>query len=696
MDLFKLVATLGLDTSEFEQGVSKSRGLFGNLGSTVSAGTIAMGHLMADAVKKGADMVVSLGKTGISYNAQMEDYASSFKVMLGSTEAAAERVENLKVMAAKTPFEMSDLAAATQTLLAFGIEADKTDGIMKMLGDVSLGNSQKFSSLATVFGQVSSTGKLMGQDLLQFINTGFNPLQVIAEKTGASMGDLKNVMSGDKTSREFRNMVKAAQKEVKKMGDGASDSAKLLAQIGKDGVISAEMVQKAFEIATSEGGQFFNGMEEASKTFNGQISTLTDNVNGLIGKAFEPLSNMLTSKILPGAINVVDTLSNAFDEGGFSGMARAAGDMLKGLVGKIKIDFPTWDELSATATAWWATTKTKMDELTAWALGKFEPPTLEEVTASVGTWWTGTARPAINNLLSWALGAFELPDIASITANISDWWSNQGGKESVMGMLDWALGTFALPAAEDIASLIGTWWTETARPSIDALLEWTLGTFTLPNLAELIASIGDWWTNQGGKESISEMLDWTLGKIVMPAIDEVISSVAAWWGMIKESVVEQLDWALGVFGFPTLEEIVAAVELWWSGIVDSINAVLQAKLGIKLPSISEVVNKIKSWWSGVLSSLGTLLFGVGPDAGGAGAGRSFAVGKDYVPYNNYAANLHRGEAVLTRSEAEDWRRGRGERPNITVIQNIYSEAKTAAELMEEARWAQERAVLGYV
>ena len=659
MDLFKLVATLGLDTSEFEQGVSKSRGLFGNLGSTVSAGTIAMGHLMADAVKKGADMVINLGKTGIQYNAQMEDYASNFKVMLGSTEAAAEKVESLKVMAAKTPFEMSDLASATQTLLAFGIEADKTDGIMKMLGDVSLGNSQKFSSLATVFGQVSSTGKLMGQDLLQFINQGFNPLQVIAEKTGATMGDLKNVMSGDKTSREFRNMVKAAQKEVKKMGDGASDSAKLLAQIGEDGVISAEMVQKAFEIATSEGGQFFNGMEEASKTFNGQMSTLGDNVNGLIGRFFEPMSNMLTGKILPGAINIVDKLSEAFDESGFSGMAEAAKGIFKNLVGKVQIDFPTFEEFSATASSWWETAKTRFSDLTTWALGKFE-----------------------------------MPDIAGFVSGVSDWWTNQGGKEGVMSVLDWALGTFVLPGIEDVVSIIGSWWTGTMRPSIDSMLEWTLGTFTLPNLVEFLAKISDWWTSEG-RAAAEGVLEWALGTLVLPAVSEVTSSVSSWWEMIKESVIEQLDWALGVFGFPTLEDIVSAVTLWWSGIVESINAILQAKLGIKLPSISEVVNKIKTWWSGVLSSLGTLLFGVEPDNRG-GAGRSFAVGKDYVPYNNYAANLHRGEAVLTRSEAEDWRSGKMQRPNITVIQNIYSEAKTAAELMEEARWAQERAVLGYV
>ena len=78
-------------------------------------------------------------------------------------------------MAAKTPFEMGDLASASQTLLSFGDDANKVQGHLKMLGDISLGNKEKFNGLALVFGQVQSQGKLMGQDHLQMINAGFNP-----------------------------------------------------------------------------------------------------------------------------------------------------------------------------------------------------------------------------------------------------------------------------------------------------------------------------------------------------------------------------------------------------------------------------------------------------------------------------------------------------------------------------------------
>ncbi len=73
---------------------------------------------------------------------------------------------------------------------------------------------------------------------------------------------------------------------------------------------------------------------------------------------------------------------------------------------------------------------------------------------------------------------------------------------------------------------------------------------------------------------------------------------------------------------------------------------------------------------------------------------SHAGGLDYVPFNGYVAELHRGEAVLTASEAEDYRRGETNRNSgINIVQNIYSEAKTAADLMQEALYLQERAVL---
>jgi len=104
---------------------------------------------------------------GVKYNAEMEQYKAGFTTMLGSAEKAESTLAGLKTFAEKTPFELTDLANASTTLLAFGENVDNLMPDLKMLGDISLGNTEKFKGLALVFGQVQSQGRLMGQDLLQ-------------------------------------------------------------------------------------------------------------------------------------------------------------------------------------------------------------------------------------------------------------------------------------------------------------------------------------------------------------------------------------------------------------------------------------------------------------------------------------------------------------------------------------------------
>lgn len=173
-----------------------------------------------------------------------------FTTMLGSADKAKSMIGQLKDFAAKTSFEFTDLAKGSQTLLAFGTSADKLMPTLKTLGDVSQGNKERFDELTLAFAQVSSAGKLSGQDLLQMVNAGFNSLQEMAQKSGKSMADLRDEMS--------------------------------------TGQISADDVATAFQDATSKGRQFYNAMDSQSKTFNGQLSTLTPRVSDIQLRCLRP------------------------------------------------------------------------------------------------------------------------------------------------------------------------------------------------------------------------------------------------------------------------------------------------------------------------------------------------------------------------------------------------------------------------
>lgn len=237
---------------------------------SISTWDVALGSVIGNLVSKAGSFFGSFIKDAFNFNRVMENSITNFTTLLGgSIDLAKDKVNELQEFASRTPFELGGLAQATQTLLSFGISSEYTTSVIRMLGDVSLGNQEKFKSLSIVMGQIVSQGKLMGGDLLQLINAGFNPLQVISEKTGRSMADLKDDMS--------------------------------------KGAISAQMVAEAFHIATSEGGQFYRGMESASQTFDGVMSTLKDNITSSLGTVMKPVNDGFKNMAM-GLINVINNL----------------------------------------------------------------------------------------------------------------------------------------------------------------------------------------------------------------------------------------------------------------------------------------------------------------------------------------------------------------------------------------------------
>lgn len=189
----------------------------------------------------------------IQVRGEFENIETSLKVLLGGdSEKLSDIMSQMKEYALISPLTTKDMASALQMMIGFGIQAEDAITYLKALGDISMGDTVHFNSLALAFSQMSAAGKLMGQDLNQMINAGFNPLQQISEKTGKSIGELKDEMS--------------------------------------KGAISAQMVRQAFIDATSEGGKFYGMASEGAKTLNGQISMLQESVDNMfndMGQASE-------------------------------------------------------------------------------------------------------------------------------------------------------------------------------------------------------------------------------------------------------------------------------------------------------------------------------------------------------------------------------------------------------------------------
>ena len=295
-----------------QQGDNSTKGwksAFNSLGSLSKKGFSAVSS--AAKVAAQASIVAITGITaamgglavaGVKYNASIETYQTSFEVMTGSAEKAAEVIDELKRVGAETPFELPELADTTQLLMNYGFTADEAMDKMMMLGDISQGSADKMSRIATAYGQMSSAGKVQLEDIKQMIEAGFNPLQEISESTGESMESLYDRIS--------------------------------------NGTLSVDEITASMERATSEGGKYFQSMEKQSKTFEGQMSTLKDNAQQLLGDIMKPISEEMTNSILPAANEALSTLSSAFEEGGLEGMFEAGAGVITNLLNGMSSQLP--------------------------------------------------------------------------------------------------------------------------------------------------------------------------------------------------------------------------------------------------------------------------------------------------------------------------------------------------------------------
>lgn len=266
-EIFKIVGSVLLEDEAFVNGIknimnkaeetsNKLAEKFNQIGDTISnAGTKMTLGLTTP--------IAGLTTAGIKYNMEMESLETNLATLLGSTEKAQTRLHELRTMGAKTPFETTDLVKATQKMLAFGLDATKTNGYLQMLGDIAMGDANKLDSLTLAFSQIGASGRASMEDINQMIDQGFNPLTYVAKKTGESMADVRQRVS--------------------------------------DGAVSFEEIASAMTDATSKGGAFYGSMDKASETTAGRISTLKDNIGVMLGT--------LTSSLMPIFEQIVDKLA---------------------------------------------------------------------------------------------------------------------------------------------------------------------------------------------------------------------------------------------------------------------------------------------------------------------------------------------------------------------------------------------------
>lgn len=243
------------DTSKLNRALSQSSARLKNFGAKLTG----IGSRLSTRVTLPLALA---GGAAVKSASDFERLRTSLNVLTGSAEEGSRAFERLVQFSAKTPFQLSDLAAVNNQLIGFGMSTDEAFNSLKLLGDVSAIAGADLTRVAVAFGQSSAAGRIMQQDINQFINNGIPIYKILNSVTGASVDELR--------------------------------------KMGSEGKLSFDLLRQGFQKATSEGGQFENGMQKLSGTFAGQFSTLKDNLNIALaefGKILLPLLNKAMSSL---------------------------------------------------------------------------------------------------------------------------------------------------------------------------------------------------------------------------------------------------------------------------------------------------------------------------------------------------------------------------------------------------------------
>lgn len=269
-----------------KNGMEDFAGKTKNSGESL-AGAMTKANLLTGVVTKLGSAALEAAKSfisaGLDYNAQIETYTTGLTNMLGSAEAAQQVMENIQADAARTPFDVESLTKANQYLISAGENASYARKTINALGDAVAatgGGSDELNRMAQNLQQIANTGKATAVDIKQFAYAGINVYGILADYTGKSTA------------------------EVQKM------------------TISYDLLTKALQAASEEGGRYYNAMDDLSQTQNGRTNTLKDNVKQLAGLMTSDLADgigMVTSNLNTMTVAAIE----AYKTDGWKGLGDA-------------------------------------------------------------------------------------------------------------------------------------------------------------------------------------------------------------------------------------------------------------------------------------------------------------------------------------------------------------------------------------
>ncbi|MCM1463451.1 MAG: tape measure protein [Bacteroides sp.] len=258
-------------TEEFSTASDTAKTSVLNLGTAIKA-------IVASAAAK------TLWTALIGSNAEMEQSLTAFTVLLGDAEEAKRLVAEMTDFAASTPLELTDVTAASQTLMNYGVAAEDVIEKLTRLGDLAGGNAEKLDRVSLAYGQILAKGKVTGEELRQMTEAGVPLLQALADTLGKSAAEVQDMISKSK--------------------------------------VGIDDLDRAIESLTTWNGKFAGMMEQQSQTMTGMLSTARD----LLDRFFRDVGEESFEEIKDALSELLEKARELEADGTLSEWAKKLGD----------------------------------------------------------------------------------------------------------------------------------------------------------------------------------------------------------------------------------------------------------------------------------------------------------------------------------------------------------------------------------
>lgn len=473
MDLFTLVAKIGLDSKEYEQGIKGAKQGFEKLDTWM----IAKAQLIADGVKRAFSTIADFAKDAITAAADVSAEKAQFAATFEGIEEAANGV------LASVSNDTGILATRLQQVGTKAFSQFKGAGIDAAGALSMMDEYTRIAADAAAYYDIS----LEDADvrLRSFLRGNTEAGDAIGLFTSESQRNSKAVeLYGTKwtnlTEAQKQNLMLNVAQEIYDQSGATGQAAREM-----DGWVNVVGNLKRVwkDVLAVIGAPFYESLTPVVQKLSEFLSDET--VQMRLGMLASSLSDA-TGWVFDGTIDLLDKI-----------LEWSSGDEEF----KIDIHIPTWEEIQTTAE-----------------------------TALT------TIQNGIKGFATWTLGAFTLDGVSipEILQTAKTWWNGQGANayERLKSVFTWTLGNFVAPNVEGFFDGASTWWEETAQPALTAITQWSFGELIVPAWGDFALSVKNWWINDF-LPSMTAILTWNLGDLKLPSIEDVQEKISTWWNTVK-------------------------------------------------------------------------------------------------------------------------------------------------------------------